>query len=221
MGIIIKDTTGREIFEAIKQNGFKVVREAWITGQGPDVSACLLGMAGLNLGVVASNTFDDSALGGKYGYDNFPSQYSLINQLNTVKMPKPNRFGTTNVGDHIITEFDTRYTLYLDEIDVSLAQDAFDDPTLFDGSFRTSGWDYTSDDLDEWARTISQRFNQLNLDPSQNPISNSTTLSWYKLSWDASVEMARQALEPYFDHVFKLATEDYSELLAWTPPVAA
>jgi hypothetical protein len=201
MGIIIKDTTGREIFEAIKQNGFKVVREAWITGQGPDVSACLLGMAGLNLGVVASNTFDDSALGGKYGYDNFPSQYSLINQLNTVKMPKPNRFGTTNVGDHIITEFDN--------------------PTLFDGSFRTSGWDYTSDDLDEWARTISQRFNQLNLDPSQNPISNSTTLSWYKLSWDASVEMARQALEPYFDHVFKLATEDYSELLAWTPPVAA
>ncbi len=61
MGWVKKTVTGREIYEAIEQDEFGTLRGEWFEKGAKGVSACLLGGAGLNLGVYANSTQADAA----------------------------------------------------------------------------------------------------------------------------------------------------------------
>jgi hypothetical protein len=62
-----KEFTVREIFEALKKNGFDHLRGEWVStnSRGKAVGACAIGQAALNLGVQASPD-EDTSLGNLY-----------------------------------------------------------------------------------------------------------------------------------------------------------
>lgn len=108
-----KKITGKDIYEAIEKNGFKVIRESWITldEEGKIAGACLLGQAAINLGVKAN-------AGG----------VSLFDALNSVVLPENHpwydasfdAFGediqvSNSLGDVIIRNFDAYNDNWEDE----------------------------------------------------------------------------------------------------------
>lgn len=65
-----KTVTVREVFEAIKENGFEHLRREWLqtSSDGKVIAGCVLGQAGVNLGVLPSVDLVDR----DYPQENFP-----------------------------------------------------------------------------------------------------------------------------------------------------
>lgn len=80
-GITTKNFTVKEVFDALVQNGFEHLRETWLNtdDQGKPTGACILGQAGLNLGVYmeSGQLYDDLT---KF-YENFYSSLAQDDPL--------------------------------------------------------------------------------------------------------------------------------------------
>ncbi len=194
MGVRTKTVTGREIYEAIEKNGFQIMRENWIEGEGKDIRACILGMAALNLGVTAM----DEVTQHDINEDN--QDFTLVRQLNKYPVSYDSPWythHTSKVGEAIYTHFDSK-----DEID-----------TLLEGILGRDDWD--SPEYDE-AYVREEEKLRSSVDPTRLNKYNDEII--YKLGWKESVAMAKDILTPVFDEKFEILVEDYAEMLNWTPP---
>lgn len=92
--------TVREIFEAIKQNGFEHLREQWFSynPENKAIGGCVLGQAGLNLGIPVDPEFasgDDT---------NTTNLYSKLNSFDTPDkwIDKNDPASTEKAGEAIV-----------------------------------------------------------------------------------------------------------------------
>jgi len=125
----IKEVTVKEVFEAIKKNGFDHIRSNWIiTSDGKPVGACVLGQGALNLGVAAEYNYYGNINNLVPGYSDMPwpqqekahtaitrtaKKHSLIAQLNKFKADKGSKWvtgeaGSSRAGDLIVYWNDAR-----------------------------------------------------------------------------------------------------------------
>ena len=194
MGVRTKIITGREIYEAIEKNGFEIMREDWIEGEGKNISACILGMAAINLGVAIT----DEVTRNDINDDN--ESFTLVKQLNkySVSVDNPWYIRYNNmVGEAIYNHFDSK-----DEID-----------TLIEDILDRNDWDSP-----EYVEAYNKEEQKLRSSVEPTRLSQRDDNILYKLSWKESVAMAKDILTPVFDEKFEVLVEDYAEMLNWTPP---
>lgn len=89
--------TVREIFEAIKQNGFEHLREQWFSynPENKAIGGCVLGQAGLNLGIPVSPEGEE---------ENADNLWAKLNNFNTPEkwIDKLNPEFTKKAGEAIV-----------------------------------------------------------------------------------------------------------------------
>lgn len=87
-----KTFTIKEIFEAIEHNGFKHLREEWVSynAKNKAVGACVLGQAALNLGAITNSEADETYnIYTDYSDDyDQPEIKTLLEQLNQFDTPE-------------------------------------------------------------------------------------------------------------------------------------
>lgn len=125
--IKLVETTLKDVFTAIEQNGLDHVRGEWINfnEDGKPVGACVLGQATINLNVIPFSLIDDEDF-SRVLFDGVDDAYfeskefdeymyntdahSLLTQLNTFKIPQdsPWVYGEGYLGEVIIYWNDKR-----------------------------------------------------------------------------------------------------------------
>lgn len=120
MGEIWVDVTGEEIYNVIEENGIPIIREKWFNVDGNNtISACLLGTAGIKLGVVARG-----------------DEGSLCSELDKHFWIDENG-DTKYIGSYIVSKFDETINIdheaeILTAIDAEISGENFDWDAAFD-----------------------------------------------------------------------------------------
>lgn len=209
MGIVINDYTGRVIYEAIEKNGVPIIREAYFNEQlGETLGACLIGVAAVNLGVVAVGSSEHES---RYEEDVFPHTNTLEYQLNRYRLPNGR-----GLASYIINQFDEKREIY-EEVENRLGAKNITYPAQYP-------FDGTDEDLQRYRERVDE-YNRLydleekafldSLDPTQIVSSDPDEECYYTLSYTDALAMVKEVLTPYFDTVFQIAVEDYK----WEPQI--
>lgn len=83
--------TIKQMFEALKQNGFEHLRGEWISGEGQVVGACVLGQALSNLNAVSQEDLQRSGMGADIKVAD-----SLVDQLNRFEISPDSKWAGQN-----------------------------------------------------------------------------------------------------------------------------
>lgn len=188
-----KEFTVREVFDALKQNGFEHIRSMWQdTHNGSLTGGCILGQGAANLGVLPGNDEDLSLITEDY----------FTNQLG-LEYPEYND--------------DEEYYSREEVIDSAAAFSLEKQLNRFEN---TGKWAKDSNNpfanLSKCANAI-MHWNDA-IDPNSIKVRDryGNLVNQYLLkTYDEVVEAAREILEPHMDKTVTLAIVDYSQ---WLPP---
>jgi hypothetical protein len=188
MGYSMKTVTGKDIYEAMKRDGFGALRGDWfVVNDDNKIEACILGTAAINLGIAATDTGP-----------------SLYNQLNRHQLPALSKWAefSRNIGVAIVAWFDAnKYDTIRNQFDndpeysTELAE-------IMAEADSTGNYSSYENIYDERLREYMNKWTREN--------GNYPSEVYLLETWEEALEMAKEILTFVWDTEFDVREHDYS-----------